>query len=177
MRVCLSLQTQPFRADAILANPPAYGHTHCAEALNVPLHILFTMPWTPTKVKKCSCTPHARLHSLHACNSVHRRARLYTCRARAPCGFACPLHAVHALHAPTMGIYTDMQRDSVRSSVRSCLSKRCSVLRSVCRPSHSPSRVSKPTSKRARTLKQERCETVWQHSSVAPCALCAMCLV
>ncbi|XP_057963419.1 sterol 3-beta-glucosyltransferase UGT80A2-like [Malania oleifera] len=38
----------PFKADAIIANPPAYGHTHVAKALNVPLHIFFTMPWTPT---------------------------------------------------------------------------------------------------------------------------------
>ncbi|XP_042477910.1 sterol 3-beta-glucosyltransferase UGT80A2-like isoform X1 [Macadamia integrifolia] len=38
----------PFRAEAIIANPPAYGHTHVAEALKVPLHIFFTMPWTPT---------------------------------------------------------------------------------------------------------------------------------
>ncbi|EPS72443.1 hypothetical protein M569_02313, partial [Genlisea aurea] len=38
----------PFKADAIIANPPAYGHTHVAEALNVPIHIFFTMPWTPT---------------------------------------------------------------------------------------------------------------------------------
>ncbi|KAB2019007.1 hypothetical protein ES319_D08G269900v1 [Gossypium barbadense] len=37
-----------FDVDAIIANPPAYGHTHVAEALNVPLHIFFTMPWTPT---------------------------------------------------------------------------------------------------------------------------------
>ncbi|KAK3032158.1 hypothetical protein RJ639_034983, partial [Escallonia herrerae] len=37
-----------FKADAIIANPPAYGHTHVAEALNVPIHIFFTMPWTPT---------------------------------------------------------------------------------------------------------------------------------
>lgn len=39
---------EPFKADAIIANPPAYGHTHVAEYLNVPLHIFFTMPWTPT---------------------------------------------------------------------------------------------------------------------------------
>ncbi|XP_012569104.1 sterol 3-beta-glucosyltransferase UGT80A2-like isoform X2 [Cicer arietinum] len=39
---------KPFRAEAIIANPPAYGHTHVAEYLNVPLHIFFTMPWTPT---------------------------------------------------------------------------------------------------------------------------------
>ncbi|KAK6144908.1 hypothetical protein DH2020_021728 [Rehmannia glutinosa] len=38
----------PFKVDAIIANPPAYGHTHVAEALKVPLHIVFTMPWTPT---------------------------------------------------------------------------------------------------------------------------------
>ncbi|XP_008789528.1 sterol 3-beta-glucosyltransferase UGT80A2-like [Phoenix dactylifera] len=38
----------PFKADAIIANPPAYGHTHVAEALKVPIHIFFTMPWTPT---------------------------------------------------------------------------------------------------------------------------------
>ncbi|KAM7253410.1 hypothetical protein ACFE04_026028 [Oxalis oulophora] len=38
----------PFKAQAIIANPPAYGHTHVAEALGVPIHIFFTMPWTPT---------------------------------------------------------------------------------------------------------------------------------
>ncbi|KAL7084399.1 hypothetical protein ACP275_14G221300 [Erythranthe tilingii] len=38
----------PFKADAILANPPTYGHTHLAEALKIPVHIFFTMPWTPT---------------------------------------------------------------------------------------------------------------------------------
>eukprot|EP00249_Psilotum_nudum_P023855 c29007_g1_i3 orf=2-1705(-) len=38
----------PFRAQAIIANPPAYGHVHVAEYLKVPLHIFFTMPWTPT---------------------------------------------------------------------------------------------------------------------------------
>ncbi|XP_020248076.1 sterol 3-beta-glucosyltransferase UGT80B1-like isoform X2 [Asparagus officinalis] len=37
-----------FKAQAIIANPPAYGHAHVAEALGVPLHIFFTMPWTPT---------------------------------------------------------------------------------------------------------------------------------
>lgn len=37
-----------FRAQAIIANPPCYGHAHVAEALKVPLHVFFTMPWTPT---------------------------------------------------------------------------------------------------------------------------------
>ncbi|CAI5517138.1 unnamed protein product [Closterium sp. Naga37s-1] len=38
----------PFRADAIIANPPVYGHTTVAEALQVPLHLFFTMPWSMT---------------------------------------------------------------------------------------------------------------------------------
>jgi UDP:flavonoid glycosyltransferase YjiC (YdhE family) len=37
-----------FRADFIIANPPSYGHLHCAERLHVPLHMIFTMPWSPT---------------------------------------------------------------------------------------------------------------------------------
>lgn len=37
-----------FLADAIIANPPSYGHIHCAERLGIPLHMVFTMPWTPT---------------------------------------------------------------------------------------------------------------------------------
>lgn len=39
----------PFLAEAIIANPPSYAHVHCAQALGVPLHIMFTMPWTPTR--------------------------------------------------------------------------------------------------------------------------------
>ncbi|CAF0856009.1 unnamed protein product [Adineta steineri] len=38
----------PFTAEAIIANPPSFGHIHCAEKLQIPLHIMFTMPWTPT---------------------------------------------------------------------------------------------------------------------------------
>lgn len=40
--------TPPFRPDAIVANPPSYGHIHCAEALHIPLHMIFTMPWSAT---------------------------------------------------------------------------------------------------------------------------------
>jgi hypothetical protein len=36
-------------ADAIIANPPSFAHVHCAQALAVPLHIMFTMPWTSTR--------------------------------------------------------------------------------------------------------------------------------
>ncbi|TAQ83705.1 hypothetical protein B7494_g7975 [Chlorociboria aeruginascens] len=38
-----------FIADAIIANPPSYAHLHCAERLRIPLHIMFTMPWSPTQ--------------------------------------------------------------------------------------------------------------------------------
>jgi UDP:flavonoid glycosyltransferase YjiC (YdhE family) len=38
----------PFTAEAIIANPPSFGHVHCAEKLQIPLHIMFTMPWTST---------------------------------------------------------------------------------------------------------------------------------
>ncbi|RDW85836.1 hypothetical protein BP5796_04161 [Coleophoma crateriformis] len=40
---------RPFVAEAIIANPPSFAHIHCAQALGVPLHMMFTMPWTPTR--------------------------------------------------------------------------------------------------------------------------------
>src|SRR5215469_16672781 len=39
----------PFVANAIIANPPCFAHVHCAQALGIPLHIVFTMPWSPTR--------------------------------------------------------------------------------------------------------------------------------
>lgn len=39
----------PFIADAIIANPPCFAHIHCAERLGVPLHLMFTFPYTPTQ--------------------------------------------------------------------------------------------------------------------------------
>ena len=39
----------PFVADAIIANPPSFAHVHCAQALSIPLHLMFTMPWSSTK--------------------------------------------------------------------------------------------------------------------------------
>jgi len=39
----------PFVAEAIIANPPSFAHVHCAQALGVPLHMVFTMPWSSTK--------------------------------------------------------------------------------------------------------------------------------
>ena len=41
---------------AIISNPPTYGHIHCAEKLGVPLQMFFTMPWSPTKAGlSCFC--------------------------------------------------------------------------------------------------------------------------
>ncbi|PHH67103.1 hypothetical protein CDD81_4498 [Ophiocordyceps australis] len=40
---------QPFVADAIIANPPSFAHIHVAEKLGIPLHMMFTMPWSPTR--------------------------------------------------------------------------------------------------------------------------------
>ncbi|KAL3480576.1 sterol glucosyltransferase, partial [Aspergillus californicus] len=39
---------EPFVADAIIANPPSFGHIHCAQALGIPVHLMFTMPWSST---------------------------------------------------------------------------------------------------------------------------------
>ena len=41
-------EKSPFIADAIIANPPSMAHVHIAEKLGVPLHIMFTFPYTPT---------------------------------------------------------------------------------------------------------------------------------
>jgi len=38
-----------FLADAIVSNPVSYGHIHVAEAVGVPLHIMFPQPWSPTR--------------------------------------------------------------------------------------------------------------------------------
>ncbi|KAI1496357.1 hypothetical protein F5X99DRAFT_74373 [Biscogniauxia marginata] len=40
---------KPFVADAIIANPPSFAHIHVAEKIGVPLHLMFTMPWSPTR--------------------------------------------------------------------------------------------------------------------------------
>ncbi|KAF2795196.1 glycosyltransferase family 1 protein [Melanomma pulvis-pyrius CBS 109.77] len=38
----------PFVADAIIANPPSFAPPHIAERLGIPLHMMFTFPYTPT---------------------------------------------------------------------------------------------------------------------------------
>lgn len=40
---------RPFVADAIIANPPSFAHIHCAQALGIPVHMMFTMPWSSTR--------------------------------------------------------------------------------------------------------------------------------
>ncbi|KAL9001582.1 MAG: hypothetical protein Q9188_005448 [Gyalolechia gomerana] len=40
---------KPFVADAIIANPPSFAGIHCAEKLGIPIHLMFTMPWSPTQ--------------------------------------------------------------------------------------------------------------------------------
>lgn len=39
---------KPFVADAIISNPATYASLHIAERLAIPLHMMFTMPWSPT---------------------------------------------------------------------------------------------------------------------------------
>ncbi|KAK2477128.1 hypothetical protein H9L39_12352 [Fusarium oxysporum f. sp. albedinis] len=39
----------PFIAEAIISNPPSFAHIHLAEALGIPLHLMFTMPYSPTQ--------------------------------------------------------------------------------------------------------------------------------
>eukprot|EP00743_Colponemidia_sp_Colp-15_P006113 GILK01006571.1.p1 GENE.GILK01006571.1~~GILK01006571.1.p1 ORF type:complete len:965 (-),score=132.21 GILK01006571.1:54-2915(-) len=40
---------EPFIAEALISNPVAYAHIHVAEKLQIPLHMYFTMPWSPTR--------------------------------------------------------------------------------------------------------------------------------
>lgn len=42
-------KNKPFVADCIIANPPSFAHVHCSEKLGIPLHIMFTMPYSPTQ--------------------------------------------------------------------------------------------------------------------------------
>ena len=37
-----SISQRPFVADAIISNPPAFGHIHIAEALGIPCHMSFS---------------------------------------------------------------------------------------------------------------------------------------
>jgi len=63
---------RPFVADALIANPPSYAHIHIAEKLGIPLHMMFTMPWSPTEA-----FPHP-LANLDAANVDAKRANYYS---------------------------------------------------------------------------------------------------
>ncbi|CAK5273757.1 unnamed protein product [Mycena citricolor] len=43
------ISKRPFVAEAIIANPPSFAHLHCAQALSIPVHLMFTMPWSSTR--------------------------------------------------------------------------------------------------------------------------------
>jgi len=58
---------RPFVADAVIANPPSQAHIHVAQALHAPLHIMFTMPWSPTRA-----FPHPFTHVI---SDVHHGLR------------------------------------------------------------------------------------------------------
>ncbi|PYH78799.1 UDP-Glycosyltransferase/glycogen phosphorylase [Aspergillus uvarum CBS 121591] len=57
----------PFVADAIIANPPSFAHIHCAEKMGIPLHLMFTMPWSPTQAFS---HPLAKVRSTNTKSSV-----------------------------------------------------------------------------------------------------------
>ena len=44
-------EERPFVADAIIANPPSFAHVHIAEKLGIPLHVMFTMPYSHIPVQ------------------------------------------------------------------------------------------------------------------------------
>ncbi|KAJ4405477.1 hypothetical protein N0V91_005217 [Didymella pomorum] len=48
-RIGSGITASHFVADLIIANPPSFAHVHCAERLGIPLHIVFTMPYSPTQ--------------------------------------------------------------------------------------------------------------------------------
>ncbi|KAJ6000962.1 hypothetical protein N7481_001371 [Penicillium waksmanii] len=65
-------QQKPFVANAIIANPPSFAHIHCAEKLGVPLHMMFTMPWSPTRA-----FPHP-LANIKTCSLNHSAANYFS---------------------------------------------------------------------------------------------------
>jgi len=64
---------------AIVSNPPTYGHIHCAEKLGVPLHMFFTMPWSPTKVMQVSVLLRAMLYELMQCGLTYHIVCTISC--------------------------------------------------------------------------------------------------
>lgn len=46
----MDLDSRPFVADAIIANPPSFAHVHIAEKLGIPLHLTFTCAHSPFRL-------------------------------------------------------------------------------------------------------------------------------
>lgn len=67
-----------FHANAIISNPVTYGHVHCAEALAIPLHLMFPQPWCKT-----SAFPHPYSNLPYDCVYCHEEATLVGRRRRA----------------------------------------------------------------------------------------------
>ncbi|PTU23545.1 hypothetical protein P175DRAFT_0543946 [Aspergillus ochraceoroseus IBT 24754] len=63
-------EERSFVADAIIANPPSFAHIHCAERMAIPLHLMFTMPWSPTQA-----FPHP-LANVRTCNAKPSVAKI-----------------------------------------------------------------------------------------------------
>ena len=80
------------QADALIANPIGYAHIHVADALGIPLQILFTMPWTATKVTRCF-PKHASKLLLHRITRHERTlffsARKVACMQQHVCDHLC----------------------------------------------------------------------------------------
>ena len=78
------------QAEAVIANPVAYGHQHCAEALKVPLHMVFTMPW---------CVPAVQgiMAQLRSASSIAecmpwQAVHMTQCRCACPLRLTCCWH-------------------------------------------------------------------------------------
>lgn len=94
---------KPFAADAIISNPVTYAHCHCAEALGIPLHLMFPQvtprprrrPPPPAPLRT-TLTPHPPPLSLCRCSrGCRRRPSRTRCRACRTAGAgtrrtACP---------------------------------------------------------------------------------------
>lgn len=72
---------KPFVADAIIANPPAFGHVHCAEKLGIPLHMMFT--YVMFRREQTSANARVACHG-HQRNNSRIRSQISSRRTRIP---------------------------------------------------------------------------------------------
>jgi hypothetical protein len=62
-------------ADAVISNPPTFGHIHCAEALGVPLHMMCAALLQPASSNQQRLSSQRRASSHQQRLSPHRSAR------------------------------------------------------------------------------------------------------